>query len=121
MEGVGDLGGELVEYIEVDDSRVVIAYEAVGSGKRSGIEVKPTGYALFMREGKVLQASAHETKQEALEAVQGASQVGRGALSPSGHTIGSPVANPTNADRLSGAPRSPGSCLGRPHPAARDR
>jgi ketosteroid isomerase-like protein len=56
---------EPMEFLELDDGRVLATYQVSGISRRSGARVRAVGYALFtMRGGKVLHVATDTTRLE---------------------------------------------------------
>jgi ketosteroid isomerase-like protein len=68
-----DFRQQAVEYRELDDERVLVAFRASGHGKTSGLDlaqVHPLGAGVFhVREGRVTRFVAYLDHERALEAV----------------------------------------------------
>jgi hypothetical protein len=61
----------IAQPVEVGES-VVARWHALGTGKRSGIEVHMYGYCAFtMHRGKIRRITFHESRDEAMESVRG--------------------------------------------------
>jgi ketosteroid isomerase-like protein len=60
------------EYLEVDESRLIVVARVSGRGRGSGIEVDRSITTLYtMRDGRVVHVQAFDTKHEALAAAAG--------------------------------------------------
>jgi ketosteroid isomerase-like protein len=69
-EAVGDFRVEADEIIDVDENRVVVVGRVCGRGRSSGLTVEVRLSTVFtLRDRKILDVRAYETKSQALEAV----------------------------------------------------
>jgi ketosteroid isomerase-like protein len=70
QEGVGEFTVKADEIIDVDECRVLVVGRVCGEGRASGLLVEISLTTVFtLKDGRVVEARAYDTKADALEAV----------------------------------------------------